>query len=101
MLPKDALAGCFSHDGRLLALQDTPGHVLVIDLQKGESLARLALPEKSVFRPLRLASDGRLILQEDSTNRLAILDLQLVHEELNELNLAWQDRAYFPNTRSD
>ena len=101
LLPKDALAGCFSHDGRLLALQDTPGHVLVIDLQKGESLARLALPEKSVFRPLRLASDGRLILQEDSTNRLAILDLQLVHEELNELNLAWQDRAYFPNTRSD
>jgi hypothetical protein len=66
-----------SEFGSLLVLQDSPGFVCLIDLDQGVNVVRLALPDTTPFRPLQLSPDGKLLLHEDLTNHLAILDLPL------------------------
>jgi eukaryotic-like serine/threonine-protein kinase len=89
--------GCFSPDSRLLAVEDSPGAILMVETDTGTEIARLESPEQSRLSPQCFSHDGtRLIAWGRDTGSLHIWDLQLLHQELVPLGLHWNAPSYPP-----
>ena len=92
--------GCFSADGRLLALEDSPGAVRLVETDTGVEVARLESPEQSRLSPQCFSPDGtRLIAWGQDTGSLHVWDLYLLRQELAQLGLDWNASPYSPAQR--
>jgi hypothetical protein len=86
---------CFSPDGRLLAVEDTPGALRLVRPQDRAELTRLEAPEQTRLGPRGFTPDGtRLITVGVETEALHIWDLRAVREQLAKLGLDWDAPAY-------
>jgi WD40 repeat protein/tetratricopeptide (TPR) repeat protein len=93
----DGASGCFSPDGRLLAVEDTPGAVRLLRPQDRTELTRLEAPEQTRLMPRCFTPDGtRLIAVGVETQALHVWDLRAVRECLAELGLDWDLPPYPP-----
>jgi eukaryotic-like serine/threonine-protein kinase len=93
--------GCFSPDGRLLAVEeDVPGGVRLVETETGLEVARLESPEQSRLSPQCFSPDGtRLIAWGQDTGSLHVWDLLLLRQELAQLGLDWKAPPYSPAQR--
>jgi tetratricopeptide (TPR) repeat protein len=89
--------GCFSPDGRLLAVEDTPGAVRLLRPQDRTELTRLEAPEQTRLKPCCFTPDGtRLITNGVDTQALHVWDLRALRAQLAELGLDWDSPPYPP-----
>jgi WD40 repeat protein/tRNA A-37 threonylcarbamoyl transferase component Bud32 len=90
--------GCFSPpDGRLLAVEDAPGTIRLVETDTGTEVVRLDAPEPSRMSPQCFSPDGtRLIAWGHDTGSLHIWDLQLLRQQLVPLDLDWKAPSYPP-----
>src|SRR5262249_15148208 len=89
--------GCFSPDGTLVAVDDTPSAIRLIRTYTGVELARLEAPEQSTLTPSALSPDGsQLIAFGGDTHALHVWNLAAVRRGLGKLGLDWSE----PENRS-
>jgi serine/threonine protein kinase/WD40 repeat protein len=82
--------GCFSPDGNLLAVDDSPGVIRLVKCRTGTELVRLEAPEQTSLVPGCFTPDGtRLIAIGRETRAVHIWDLRALQQGLAELGLAW------------
>jgi tetratricopeptide (TPR) repeat protein len=87
--------GCFSADGRLLAVQALAGAVRLVRPESGTELARLEAPEQTPLAPHCFTPDGtRLIAHGMETRALHVWDLRLIRKGLTRLGLDWDAPPY-------
>jgi serine/threonine protein kinase/WD40 repeat protein len=80
--------GCFSPDGRLLAVQDSAGAIRLVRPESGVELARLEAPEQTRLIPACFTPDGtKLIAVGLDTQALHVWDLRALRQGLVELGL--------------
>jgi serine/threonine protein kinase/WD40 repeat protein len=80
--------GCFSPDGRLLAVNEAPGVILLFRPESGALVARLEAPDQILLRPRGFTPDGsQLIAVDEDIHALRVWDLRLVQQGLRELGL--------------
>jgi WD40 repeat protein len=80
--------GCFSPDGRLLAVEDTPGAIRLVRPEDRAEVARLEAPEQTRLIPACFTPDGtRLIAVGVETQALHVWDLSALRRGLVELGL--------------
>jgi serine/threonine protein kinase/WD40 repeat protein len=92
-IPKDR-----RDDGRLRAVEDSPGTVRLVNPESGRELARLEAPLQTRLTPCCFTPDGkRLITVERDTQMLHIWDLQAIGKQLAEMALPWDIPPYEPN----
>jgi eukaryotic-like serine/threonine-protein kinase len=92
--------GCFSPDGRFLAVEDFPGAVRLVETDTGVDVARLESPEQSRLSPQCFSPDStRLIAWGQDTGSLHVWDLHLLRQELAQLGLDWNASPYSPAQR--
>jgi eukaryotic-like serine/threonine-protein kinase len=88
-------SACFSPDSRLLAVEDTPGTIRLVETETGTEIVRLESPEQSRLSPQCFSPDGtRLIASGHDTGSLHVWDLQLLRQELAPLGLDWSAPSY-------
>jgi len=99
--------GVFSHDGKLLALTERAGSMLVtqglelVDAETGRELATLASPNQRQIGDMAFSPDGsQLAVVTDHPGVVRLWDLRAVRQELTALGLDW-DLLPFPPTGSD
>jgi WD40 repeat protein/tetratricopeptide (TPR) repeat protein len=89
--------GCFSPDGRLLAVEDSPGAIRLVRPQDRAELTRLEAPEQTLLLPRCFTPDGtRLIAVGVETQALHVWDLRAIHAQLAALSLDWDLPPYPP-----
>jgi eukaryotic-like serine/threonine-protein kinase len=89
--------GCFSPDARLLAVEDAPGVIRLVETDTGREVVRLESPEQSRLSPQCFSPDGtRLLACGGDTGSLHVWDLRLLRQELAQLGLEWNAPAYPP-----
>ena len=89
--------GCFSPDSRLLAVEDSPGAIRLVETDTGAEVVRLETPELSRLSPQCFSPEGtRLIAWGHDTGSVHVWDLQLLRQELAPLGLDWNAPAYPP-----
>jgi WD40 repeat protein len=89
--------GCFSPDGRLLAVNEVPGVILLFRPESGALVARLEAPDQILLRPRGFTPDGsQLIAVDEDIRALRIWDLRLVQQGLRELGLEGDLPTYPP-----
>jgi WD40 repeat protein len=87
--------GCFSPDGRLLAVEDSPGAIRLVRPESGREVARLEAPEQTQLMPRCFTPDGtRLIAVGVETRALHVWDLRRIRKELARLVLDWDAPPY-------
>jgi WD40 repeat protein/Tfp pilus assembly protein PilF len=80
----------FTLDDRLLALQDQPELIRIVDPDTGREIARLTVSANVRPVPLSFSPDGaRLAVMGEETRDLHLFDLRAIREELQALNLDW------------
>jgi serine/threonine protein kinase/WD40 repeat protein len=90
--------GCFSADGRLLAVADSAGAIRLVLPEDRADLARLEAPEQTGLMPSCFTPDGtRLIAVGHDTQALHVWDLRAIRAHLKELGLDW-DLLPYPST---
>jgi WD40 repeat protein len=88
-------SGCFSPDGRLLAVEDSPGAIRLVRPESGGGVARLEAPEQMGLMPSCFTPDGtRLIAYGVDTRALHVWDLRLIRKGLVRLGLDWDAPPY-------
>jgi serine/threonine protein kinase/WD40 repeat protein len=89
--------GCFSPNGRLLAVEDSAGAIRLVRPESGAQLARLEAPEQTRLIPSCFTPDGtRLIAVGVETQALHVWDLRAVRAQLAALDLDWNLPPYPP-----
>jgi WD40 repeat protein/tetratricopeptide (TPR) repeat protein len=89
--------GCFSPDGQLLAVDDTPGAIRLVRPEDRAEVTRLEAPEQTRLLPGCFTPDGtRLIAVGGETQALHVWDLRAIRARLAELNLDWDLPPYPP-----
>jgi WD40 repeat protein/tetratricopeptide (TPR) repeat protein len=89
--------GCFSPDGRLLAVEGSAGAIRLVHPESRAEIARLEAPEQTRLAPRCFTPDGtRLIAIGAETQALHIWDLRAVREQLAKLDLDWDLPPYPP-----
>jgi serine/threonine protein kinase/WD40 repeat protein len=87
--------GCFSSDGQILAVEDSPGAIRLVRPESGRELARLEAPEQTRLIPDCFTTDGtRLIAVGLDTRALHVWDLRRIRKELVRLGLDWGAPPY-------
>jgi serine/threonine protein kinase/WD40 repeat protein len=87
--------GCFSPDGGVLAVEDSPGAIRLVRPESGRELARLEAPEQTPLMPRCFTPDGtRLIAVGTDTQALHVWDLRRIRAELVKLGLDWDAPPY-------
>jgi serine/threonine protein kinase/WD40 repeat protein len=87
---------CWSPDGRLLAIHDTPGVIRLVEPESGKELCRLTGPEATRYTAACMTRDGtKLVATIDDNSALYVWDLRLIRTELRELGMDW-DLPEFP-----
>jgi hypothetical protein len=82
-------SGCFSPDGRFLAVDDSAGAIRLLRPDSGAQLARLEAPEQTRLQPACFTPDGTMLIAIGiDTQALHIWDLGALHRGLVELGLA-------------
>jgi hypothetical protein len=83
--------GCaFSADGKLLALDDVPGVVRLVEPGTGREVARLTAPVETRLLPRAFTPDGGQLLTVGVESRaLHVFDLRALRAGLRELGLDW------------
>jgi WD40 repeat protein len=90
--------GCFSPDGQLLAVEDSPGAIRLVRCEGGEELVRLEAPEQTRLSPRCFTPDGtRLIAVGLETQALHVWDLRAARRRLAALDLDWDAPPYPPD----
>jgi WD40 repeat protein len=93
--------GCFSPDGRHLAVVDSPGAIRLVRLQDRAQLTRLEAPEQTLLVPRCFTPDGtRLIAIGVDTQALHVWDLRRILAGLARLGLDW-DAPPYPEAAAD
>jgi eukaryotic-like serine/threonine-protein kinase len=93
------LGGCFSPDGRLVAVSDTPGAIRLVETDSGVEVVRLEALEQTRLMPQSFTPDGtRLIAAGVDTRALHVWDLRQVRRGLARLGLDWEAPPYSPAT---
>jgi tetratricopeptide (TPR) repeat protein len=88
-------SGCFSPDGRLLAVDDAPGAIRLVRPENGRELARLEAPEQTRLLPQCFTPDGtQLIALGDETRALHVWNLRLIRKGLTRLGIDWDAPQY-------
>jgi tetratricopeptide (TPR) repeat protein len=83
-------SGCFSPDGRLLAVEDSAGAIRLARPESGRELARLQAPEQTQLSPQCFTPDGaQLIALGAETRAFHVWDLRLIRNGLTRLGLDW------------
>jgi WD40 repeat protein len=81
--------GCFSPDGRLLAVEGSAGVIRLVRPESGAELARLEAPELTRLMPRCFTPDGaRLIAVGADTEALHVWDLAALRRGLVEIGLS-------------
>jgi serine/threonine protein kinase/WD40 repeat protein/Flp pilus assembly protein TadD len=87
--------GCFSPDGRLLAVEDSPGAIRLVRAENGAELARLEAPEQTRLAPRCFTPDGaQLIAVGVDTRALHVWDLRAVRQGLAAVGLDFKAPTY-------
>jgi WD40 repeat protein len=87
--------GCFSPDGRLLAVEDSAGAIRMVRPGSGRVLARLEAPEQTQVLPCCFTPDGtQLIAVGRETRALHVWDLRRLRKGLTRLRLDWDAPPY-------
>jgi tetratricopeptide (TPR) repeat protein len=93
---------CFSPDGQLLAVEDTPGAIRLVRPEDRAELARLEAPEQTRLQPRCFTPDGtRLIAVGVDTQALHVWDLRAIRRGLAEIGLDWDALPYPPLDKND
>jgi Flp pilus assembly protein TadD len=80
--------GCFSPNGRLLAVEDSPGAIRLVETDTGAEVVRLESPEQSRLPPECFTPDGaRLIAWGHGTGSLHVWNLRALRDGLAALDL--------------
>jgi hypothetical protein len=88
-------SGCFSPDGRLLAVEDSAGAIRLVRPESGGEVARLEASESTRLRLRCFTPDGtQLIAVGVETRALHVWDLRLIRKELVRLGLDWDAPPY-------
>jgi WD40 repeat protein len=85
----------FSPDGRMLALQRSPGHLQLVDPATGRELASLSAPGSSRSNWVCFSPDGSL-LGANAQEGVHLWDLRAIRRQLAELGLDWSLPPYPP-----
>jgi serine/threonine protein kinase/WD40 repeat protein len=84
--------GDFTHDGKLMALEEAPSVVRLVRTATGKEVARLTAPEQARLRAVCFTPDGsQLITWGEESGALHIFDLRAIRQQLRELGLDWSD----------
>jgi serine/threonine protein kinase/WD40 repeat protein len=84
--------GVFTLDGKLLALEEAPGVVLLVRPATGKEVARLTAPEQTRLIPQCFTPDGsRLITWGRESGTQHTFDLGAIRRHLREIGLDWSD----------
>jgi WD domain, G-beta repeat len=88
-------SGCFSPDGRLLAVELPGGAIRLVQSDSGAEVVRLRSPERGRLQPRCFNPDGtRLIATGQETQTLHVWDLRELRDGLERLGLDWEEAAY-------
>src|SRR5581483_10262784 len=89
------LGPAFSPDGGLVALDGAAneyGVVRLLDVEKGEEVARLSIPDKTRLVPHCWTADGdKLIAVGAESGMIYVWDLPAIRRQLRQLKLDWGD----------
>jgi serine/threonine protein kinase/WD40 repeat protein len=90
--------GCaFSADGKLLALDDVPGVVRLVEPGTGREVARLTAPVETRLMPRAFTPDGgKLLTIGMETKALHVFDLRAIRAGLRDLGLDWVPAGPLP-----
>jgi serine/threonine protein kinase/WD40 repeat protein/Flp pilus assembly protein TadD len=89
--------GCFSPDGKLVAVEDSPGAIRLVETETGKDVVRLEAPEQTRLIPRSFTPDGTtLIAAGVDTQALHIWDLHRLRQGLARLRLDWDAPPYPP-----
>jgi eukaryotic-like serine/threonine-protein kinase len=89
-------AGCFSPDGKLFAVSDSPGAIRLVETATGTDVVRLEAPEQTLLIPRSFTLDGTMLIAAGvDTQALHIWDLRGLRQGLAQLGLDW-DAPPFP-----
>jgi serine/threonine protein kinase/WD40 repeat protein len=92
----DGRVFAFSPDSQVLAVEDGPGAVQLVDPDTGKQYARLEAPTQTRFLGLWFTPDGtQLVAAGLQSQALHVWDLRLLRTELKTLGLDWGD-DYLP-----
>jgi WD40 repeat protein len=89
----------FSPDGRLLALNDVPGVIRLVEPDTGRSIARLTGPDPLGYYPACFTPDSTQLIAGPNM-ALCVRDLRLIRKGLQELGLDW-DQPPYPEPASE
>jgi WD40 repeat protein len=97
--PQSGYAGpaAFTADGRVVALEPSPGVIQLDDVATGRTLARLEDPNHDRGGHLRFTSDGmRLVALASYSRVLHVWDLRSLHEQLAGMGLDGELPSFGP-----
>jgi WD40 repeat protein len=89
-----------SADGRLLAIAHARNVVRLIDLTRGQGLARWPLPQEGRITSLTLSRDGTRLAAGCDNNLVHVWDLRHIRGELARADLDW-DAPLYPPARQE
>jgi WD40 repeat protein len=87
-------AGCFSPDGRLMAVQGASKLIRLVETESGRTLARLESPDLSIIRQAFSIDGSRLIVTTNDGPAVHVWDLRAIRERLATMGLDWDAPAY-------
>ncbi|HZW32334.1 MAG TPA: protein kinase, partial [Isosphaeraceae bacterium] len=91
----DGGALCFSHDSRLVALQDARKVIWLSEIETGRTLARLRSPDLCGAQWASFTPDGsRLVVTTNDGPAVHVWDLRAIRRRLVELGLDWDAPAF-------
>ncbi len=93
--------GCFSPDGRLIAVQDASNVIRLVETATGRTLARLECPDLSVVWPVFSPDGARLVITTQAGPAVHVLDLRTIRRQLAEMGLDWEAPAYSDQDPAD
>jgi serine/threonine protein kinase/WD40 repeat protein/Tfp pilus assembly protein PilF len=92
--------GCFSPEGKLVAVEDSAGALRLVETETGREVVRLEAPEQTRLMPGSFTPDGTsLIAVGVDTQAVHIWDLRGLRQGLAELGLDWVAPPYPPATK--
>ena len=86
--------GCFSPDGRLMAVQGSSRLIRLVETETGHTLARLESPDLCRGRPAFSPDGSRLVLVSYDGSAVHVWDLRSIRRHLAGMSLDWDAPAY-------
>ncbi len=100
-LPSSSDALAFSSGASLMAAVDAVRGVRLINLNTGDRLASLELPDPGRVSWLAFSSDGSRLAAATENHRIQVWDLRSIRNRLAAMGLAWELPAYAPEDARD